>query len=318
MRITALRGSAEAAASALAAVRAGVERQRLALEAALARRAEAEAELAGVDPELVPEGSAAEYAAAYDRAQREATDAEAAVGRLRERLHAAERERESLTAQTTALGRALDVRNAAAELVGLGGSGIRGLLGDAVKVTPGYEAAIAAALGPLAEGVLVETRDDAFAVARTVRDGDLGVVDIAIAAADAVSPAFPELAGIIPAREVVVAPEGVLGILSHVVVADDLDAARVAGATLADAELGGRVTIVTRAGEVVHRTHAAVRVGAGSVAPRAGCRAGCRRRTPRRDGRRRRFAPRGARGCRPDSRDVSPAHEDGAVDAARP
>ena len=41
-----------------------------------------------------------------------------------------------------------------------------------------------------------------------------------------------------------------LGILSHVVVADDLDAARVAGATLADAELGGRVTIVTRAGEV--------------------------------------------------------------------
>ncbi len=250
MRITALRGSAEAAASALAAVRAGVERQRLALEAALARRAEAEAELAGVDPELVPEGSAAEYTAAYDRAQREATDAEAAVGRLRERLHAAERERESLTAQTTALGRALDVRNAAAELVGLGGSGIRGLLGDAVKVTPGYEAAIAAALGPLAEGVLVETRDDAFAVARTVRDSDLGVVDIAIAAADAVSPAFPELAGIIPAREVVVAPAGVLGILSHVVVADDLNAARVAGATLADAELGGRVTIVTRAGEV--------------------------------------------------------------------
>ena len=57
-----------------------------------ARRAEAEADLAGVDPDLVPEGSAAEYAAAYERAQRDATDAEAAVGRLRERLHAAERE----------------------------------------------------------------------------------------------------------------------------------------------------------------------------------------------------------------------------------
>ncbi len=169
MRITALRGSAEAAASALAAVRAGVERQRLALDAALARRAEAEAELAGVDPDLVPEGSAAEYAAAYERAQREATDAEAAVGRLRERLHAAERERESLTAQTAALGRALDVRNAAAEIVASGGAGIRGLLGDAVKVTPGFEAAIAAVLGPLAEGVLVETREDAFEVARSVR-----------------------------------------------------------------------------------------------------------------------------------------------------
>jgi len=261
MHITALRGSAEAAASALAAVRAGVERQRLALEAALARRAEAEAELLGVDPELVPEGSAAEYTAGYDRAQREATDAEATVGRLRERLHAAERERESLTAQTTALGRALDARNAAAELIGLGGSGIRGLLGDAVKVTPGYEAAIAAALGPLAEGVLVETRDDAFAVARTVRDSDLGVVDIAIAAADAVSPAFPELEGITPAREVVVAPAGVLGILSHVLVADDLDAARTAGAALSEAELGGRVTIVTRAGEVY--TEHTLRSGSG-------------------------------------------------------
>ena len=58
MRITALRGSAEAAESALAAVRAAVERQQRALDAALARRADAEETLAGVDPDLVPEGSA--------------------------------------------------------------------------------------------------------------------------------------------------------------------------------------------------------------------------------------------------------------------
>ncbi|MET0781397.1 MAG: chromosome segregation protein SMC [Microbacterium sp.] len=261
MRITALRGSAEAAASALAAVRAGVDRQRLALDAALARRADAEAELAGVDPALVPEGSAAEYAAAYDRAQRDATEAEAGVARLRERLHAAERESESLAAQTTALGRALDVRNAAAELVARGGSGIRGLLGDAVKVTPGYEAAIAAALGPLAEGVLVETRDDAFAVATTVREGDLGVVDIAIAQSRSKTPVLPTLAGVVPAREVVTAPDGVLGILSHVVVADDLGAAEAAGSVLADAELGGPITIVTRAGEVY--TEHTLRSGSG-------------------------------------------------------
>ncbi|SFS06677.1 condensin subunit Smc [Microbacterium sp. cf046] len=250
MRITALRGSAEAAASALAAVRSGVERQRLALDAASGRRAEAEAELAGVDPTLVPEGSAAEYAAAYDRAQRDATDAEAAVSRLRERLHAVERESESLAAQTAALGRALEVRNAAAELVARGGSGIRGLLGDAVKVTPGYEAAIAAALGPLAEGVLVESRDDAFAVARMVQGSDLGVVDIAIADSDAAPRSLPRVAGVVAARDVVSAPDGVLGILSCVVVADDLDAARAAGAAFADADLAGPITIVTRAGEV--------------------------------------------------------------------
>ena len=183
MRITALRGTAEAAASALAAVRAAVDRQQRALDAAQQRRVEAEQILAGIDPDLVPEESAAEHAAAYERAQREATDAETAVGGLRERLHAAERELDSLTAQTKTLGRALDVRNAAAEIVARGGDGIRGLIGDAIKVTPGYEAAIAAVLGPLAEGVLVDSRDDAFAVAASVRGGDLGVVDIAIAAA---------------------------------------------------------------------------------------------------------------------------------------
>jgi chromosome segregation protein len=261
MRITALRGSAEAAASALAAVRAAVDRQQRALDAALARRAEAAQTLEGVDPSLVPEGSAAEYASAYERAQRDATDAETTVGTLRERLHAAEREVEALTAQTSALGRALDGKNAAAEIVARGAAGVRGLLGDTVKITAGYEAAIAAALGPLVEGVLVESRDDAVATARLARDGDLGTIDIAIADASAMRPAFPPIAGVVPAREVVSAPEGVLGILSHVVVADDLDAALAAGPAIAAAEVGGPVTVVTRSGEVV--TEYTVRAGSG-------------------------------------------------------
>ncbi|GAA2013094.1 chromosome segregation protein SMC [Microbacterium ulmi] len=259
MRITALRGSAEAAASALAAVRTAVDRQQRALDAALARRAQAEEALAGVDPDLVPEGSSAEHAAEYERAQREATDAEAEVGRLRERLHAAEREVEALTAQTAALGRALDVRNAAAELVARGGAGVRGLIGDAIKVRPGFEAAIAAALGGLAEGVLVGSHDDAFATARAARDDDLGVVDIAIAEATPVAVDLPSLAGVVRARDVVDGPDGVLGILSHTLVADDLDAARAAVAALPDVE--GPVSIVTRAGEVV--TRFTVRAGSG-------------------------------------------------------
>ncbi len=92
------------------------------------------------------------------------------------RLHAAERERDALTAQTAALGRALDVRNAAADLVASGAEGIRGLVGDSVKVTAGYEAAIAAALGSLAEGLLVDDGRAAFAAAHAAREGDLGVV----------------------------------------------------------------------------------------------------------------------------------------------
>jgi chromosome segregation protein len=257
MRITALRGTAEAAASALAAVQTAVERQQKALDAALARRAEAEETLAGIDPDLVAEGTSAEHAAAYERAQRDATDAEAAVGTLRERLHAAERELESLTAQTKALGRALDVRNAAAEIVAGGGSGVRGLIGDAIKVKPGYEAAIAAVLGPLAEGVLVETTDDAFGVAAIARDGDLGVVDIAIARAEGAgaAPGAADTAaeGAVAARDVVTAPDGIIGILARVLIADDLDAARTI--------VRDGVTVVTRAGEVV--TAHTVRAGSG-------------------------------------------------------
>ena len=261
MRITELRGSAEAAASALAAVEAAVARQQRALDAALARRVEAEEALAGVDPNLVPEGSAAEYASAYEKAQRDATEAETKVGAMRERLHAAEREVEALAAQTAALGRALDVKNAAAELVSRGGAGVRGILGDSVKITAGYEAAIAAALGPLAEGLLVDTRDHALATARVARDGDLGVVDIAIADAPTTRPSLPAIDGIVPARDVVSAPEGVLGILTYVVVADDLDAALAAGPRLAAAAVGAPVTIVTRSGEVV--TEYTVRAGSG-------------------------------------------------------
>ncbi|MDU0326743.1 chromosome segregation protein SMC [Microbacterium sp. KSW2-21] len=255
MRLTSLRGAADAANSALTAVRAGVDRQQRALDAALLRRAEAEEARAGLDPDVAPEAASAEHAAAYERAQREANDVETRVAGLRERLHAAEREGDALEAQTTALGRALDVRNAAADLIAAGGRGIRGLVGDDVKVTAGYESAIAAALGGLAEGLLVDDVAAAFAAAQTASEADLGVVDIAIADAAEAQPA--RVAGGTPAVDVVTASSGVRGILSRVVIVDDLEAARAAQSSL---EPG--VTLVTRAGELL--TAHTVRAGSGA------------------------------------------------------
>lgn len=259
MKLTALRGSAEAAASGLAAVRGAVERQQRALDAALERRAEAEEARAALDPDVTPEESTAEHAAAYESAQRRTNDTETEVAALRERLHAAERERDALTAQTTALGRALDVRNAAADLAAGGGDGIRGLVGDAVKVTAGYEAAIAAALGSLAEGLLVDDGAAAFSAARAARHGDLGVVEIAIADAPDADPAVA-LEGGVRAVDVVSAPAGVRGILSGVVIVDDLEAAERIRADLVD---GPDATIVvTRDGAVL--TARTLRAGSGS------------------------------------------------------
>lgn len=259
MRLTALRGRAEAATSALTAMLAGVERQQRALDAATVRRDEAAQALEALEPVVVPEESVAEHAAAYERAQRDAAEAESTVESLRERLHAAEREVESLTAQTTALGRALDVRNAAAGLAARGGRGVRGLLADSVKVTAGFEAAIAAALGTLAEGLLVDAWDDAFSAASSARDDDLGVVDITVAEPVVAAASNTAPAGLVAAREVVTAPAGVLGILADVFVAEDLDAARAAAAAL-PAELV-HATIVTRTGETA--TAYTIRAGSG-------------------------------------------------------
>ena len=244
LKIQSLRGTAAAANSALAAVQGGLDRQQRALDAALVRRAEAEQARAELDPDVVPEASTAEHAAAYERAQRDANEVETSVAGLRERLHAAERERDALSAQTTALGRALDVRNAAADLVAAGAPGVRGLVADDVKVTAGYETAIAAALGSLAEGLLVDAPDDAIAAARTAATSDLGRVEIAIAGVS--SDARPPELDATPAVEVITASPGVVGILSRTVIVDDLDAA----AALRDS-LAADVTVVTRAGEVL-------------------------------------------------------------------
>ncbi|GAA2852152.1 chromosome segregation protein SMC [Microbacterium arabinogalactanolyticum] len=261
MRLTTLRGNADAAASALAAVRGAVLRQENALEAAHARRREAEEALESIADAEAPDGSAAEYAAAYDEAQKLVSAAESDRDSLRERLHEAEREADALTAKAAALGSALSLSGGAAEIVASGASGVRGLVGDAVQVRAGFEAAVAAVLGPLTEGVLVDGVDDAFALVSS--GGARGTVDFVIADTTvAVTPVALDVPGVVSAAEVVDAPAGIRGILAAVLVADDLDAARAARLAL-DALADTRTTIVTRTGEVI--TAQTMRAGTGEA-----------------------------------------------------
>lgn len=260
MRLSSLRGTADAAASALAAVRGAVLRQENALEAANARRRDAAEALEAIDDAEAPEGTAAEHSAAYESAQRAATAAEAERETLRERLHAAEREVDALTAKAAALGSALAISGGAAEIVKAGATGVRGLVGDSVQVKNGFEAAIAAVLGSLAEGVLVERASDAFDLAQDASDQRRGVVDFVVADAARPSIELPALEGVTPAIDTVTAPDGVLGILSHVVIAASLDAARNARLAL-DVAGDTTTTIVTTAGDVV--TAQTLRTGSG-------------------------------------------------------
>jgi chromosome segregation protein len=260
MRVSALRGTAEAAASALAAVRGAVLRQENALEAANVRRREATEALESIDDAEAPEGTALEHAAAYESAQRASTAAEAERDTLRDRLHAAEREVDSLTAKASALSSALALSGGAAEIVKAGGKGVRGLVGDAVQVRAGFEAAIAAVLGPLAEGVLIDTAADAFLLAAETAEQRRGVVDFVIADTRRPKPVLPAIAGVTPAVETVTAPDGVLGVLSHVLIADDLESARAARTAL-DVAADTETTIVTLGGDVI--TAQTLRTGSG-------------------------------------------------------
>ncbi|MBF4629977.1 chromosome segregation protein SMC [Clavibacter michiganensis subsp. phaseoli] len=249
LEIAGLSGRAETAGSRLAAVRGEVLRQQNALDAARARltAAEAERERGEAEGEADEQGGS-ELTRAYEDAQADVASEESAIEAVREELHAKERERDALAAREQALASALDQRDGSSDLVAAGLPGIRGLLAEHVHVRPGYEAAVAAALGSLADAVLAETHDDAVAALRRAVDDDLGRVEVVVAgsadAPDAASAAGG--AGPVPAASVVDAPDGVRRILAGVVVVDDL-----AQAVELAAGPDAPATVITRGGDVV-------------------------------------------------------------------
>ncbi|WP_083365379.1 chromosome segregation protein SMC [Microterricola viridarii] len=268
LEITKLTGTADAAASRLAAVRGEVLRQQNASEAAAERRAKAERDLAELEAAAEQdEASETDLDEAYELAQAEVTRAEAEIERLRDELHGAEREKDALAAKVSALSRALEHSDGSADLMAAGLGGVRGIVAENVHVVPGFEAAIAAALGTLADAILVESSAAAHAAVDHAAAHGLGRVELVIAEPDAgqgsagEGPSWPSLPGITAPASVVTAPPGVQGVLAHVVIADDLATARAAAPQLAAASTGAPVTVVTRAGEVL--TEYVLRGGSG-------------------------------------------------------
>jgi chromosome segregation protein len=263
LEITKLTGQADAAASRLAAVRGEVLRQQNALDAATERKEKARAEFAARESEAaISDASEGNLDEAYELAQADVFEAEGEIERLREELHVLERERDALAARTGALSLALNQKDGSAALVDARLSGVRGLVAEHIRVRPGFEAAVAAALGSLADAVLAEDRDAAFEAVAHASVDDLGRVEVIIADASAPEVDLTGIDGVVPARSVVDAPGGVLGVLSFTAIADDLDAARAASAAFGKRKLGAPVTIITRAGEVL--TDFVLRGGSGA------------------------------------------------------
>src|SRR5690606_12320577 len=122
-------------------------------------------------------------AIAYEQAEARVAALATEVEQIRDELHVSERERDALAARTSALSMAVDQRDGSTAIVEAGVRGIRGHVADHVKVRPGFEAAIAAALGSLADAVLADDHDAAIAGLDHARSSDAGRVEIVVAAA---------------------------------------------------------------------------------------------------------------------------------------
>ncbi|GAB2475403.1 coiled-coil domain-containing protein [Jatrophihabitans fulvus] len=158
---------------------AGDEADRLAAAAADARdrAAAAEVELETVQSE-VGQLDAGELGL-DDRHENAVAAFEAVEARVRELSDAereAERERSTWTARADALVVGLTRKDGTDSVLAAGDRlpGVRGSLADAITVRPGYEAAIAAALGPAADAVAVDSVDTARSALEFLREQDAG------------------------------------------------------------------------------------------------------------------------------------------------
>ncbi|WP_370291439.1 chromosome segregation protein SMC [Nocardioides sp.] len=161
-------------------------------------------------------------------------DIEQRLVKVRGEAAQADRDRAGLTARKEALELGLHRKDGGGALLALGEE-ITGLLGSVaalVSVRTGFEAAVAAALGAAADAIAVRDADVAVGALERLRNDDLGRAGLLVGNAPAVAP----LAGVdlppgaVPAREVVDCPADVRPaldrLLGHVVVVDDLAAAR--------------------------------------------------------------------------------------------
>jgi chromosome segregation protein len=258
LEVARLAGQIEVAQSRLAATQGELVRQQAALTEAEQRREATRAEFVALEAEAATttEGDG-KLDSLYEEAEAHVSGLQADIETMRDDLHSLERERDALAARTSALSMAVDQKDGSAAIVGT--PGIRGLVAEHVRVTPGYEAAIAAALGTLADAVLADDHDAALTALGRARDSDAGRVEIVVADAPGTASLGSLPDGVAAASDFVTAPAGVLGILSQVVVVDDLDVARAAWPALRG--IGG-LTAITRAGDVL--TEYVLRGGTGA------------------------------------------------------
>ncbi|MHA7221510.1 chromosome segregation protein SMC [Arthrobacter sp. RHLT1-20] len=226
--------------------KAGEERRRLAQSEFTAL----ESQVAGVeDGEETLDADYEDASAALDAIAAEIED-------LTVSEREAERERGALVARRDALQLGLDRKDGPGHVLGAGLPGVLGSLASMITVEPGFEAAIAAALGSASDAVVVQDAGAAAAAVQRLKNDDAGRASLLLAGASARpgQPADTELPEGAGWASLLVTPSGsgdpalllpLSGLLAGVAVVEDLDAAARLIAARPD------LTAVTRAGDVL-------------------------------------------------------------------
>ncbi len=135
----------------------------------------------------------------HERASAVLAEADARVAELREEERSAERERAALVARKETLELGLARKDGSSTLLAAGDrlSGVLGTVAALVSVEPGYETALAAALGRAADAVAVEGVGTAVDALRLLKDDDAGQAGLLVgsAAEDGSEAPWPALPG---------------------------------------------------------------------------------------------------------------------------
>ncbi len=248
-----LTGEVGAARSRMSAAEEELERQAIALAEARERAEIAEVEFAeaqAVEADL-DEGDL-ELVARHEAAQQAHDTAAARAKELGDTERTVDREASEWRAREEALALGLRRKDGAGALLAAG-ERIPGLLGSVaalLAVDPGHEAALAAALGGLADAVAVAAVSDVATAVDLLKTQDAGRATLLVGSPAAGAPARPDLpAGTRWALDVVRCPDHLRPALAHalgdVVLVPDL----AAGATLVAAQ--PRLRAVTPEGDVL-------------------------------------------------------------------
>ena len=170
-----LAGQVGAARSRVESAQAELGRLRDSLAAGQDRRSKAQSEFTALESQVagVEEGEET-LDADYEDANAELDAVVQEIADLTAAGREAVRERDALVARRDALQLGLNRKDGAAHVLSSGLEGVAGTLAARLAVEPGYETAIAAALGEASEAIVVLNPEVAAAVVKLLKDDDAG------------------------------------------------------------------------------------------------------------------------------------------------